>query len=103
MATLNGARALGLEDEIGSLEVGKTADIVAIEMDRIDNLPAYNPLVQILYSGNKTQIANVWVNGRQLVKNRRLLTMDEDRLVENPKSGKKEYRISSVKFILNHP
>ena len=89
MATLNGARALGLEDEIGSLEVGKTADIAAIEMDRIDNLPAYNPLVQILYSGNKTQIANVWVSGRQLVKNRRLLTMDEDRLVEKSEKWKK--------------
>ena len=89
MATLNGARALGLEDEIGSLEVGKTADIVAIEMDRIDNLPAYNPLVQILYSGNKTQITNVWVSGRQLVKNRRLLTMDEDRLVEKSEKWKK--------------
>ena len=83
------APSKGLEDEIGSLEVGKTADIVAIEMDRIDNLPAYNPLVQILYSGNKTQIANVWVSGRQLVKNRRLLTMDEDRLVENSEKWKK--------------
>ena len=89
MATLNGARALGLEDEIGSLEVGKTADIVAIEMGRIDNLPVYNPLVQILYSGNKTQIANVWVSGRQLVKNRRLLTIDEDRLVEKSEKWKK--------------
>ena len=91
MATLNGAKALGLEDEIGSLEIGKTADVVAIEMDGIDNLPAYNPLVQILYSGNKTQIANVWVSGRQLVKNRRLLTMDKDRLVEKSEKWKKEY------------
>ncbi len=89
MATFNGAKALGLEDEIGSLEVGKNADLLAIEMDVIDNLPGYNPLVQILYSGNKTQITNVWVNGRQLVKNRKLLTIDKDRLIEKSKKWKK--------------
>ncbi len=89
MATLNGAKALGLEDEIGSLEVGKNADLVAIEMGRIDNLPAYNPLVQILYSGNKTQIANVWVSGRQLVENGKLLTIDKDRLIEKSEKWKK--------------
>ena len=89
MANLNGEKALGLEDQIGSLEIRKTADIVAVEMEGIDNLPAYNPLVQILYSGNKTQIANVWVSGRQLVKNRRLLTMDKDRLVEKSEKWKK--------------
>lgn len=80
MATLNGARAMSLDSEIGSLEVGKTADITAIDLDGFNTLPLYNPLSQLVYSSNSRQVSHVWVAGRLLVENGTLTTIDTDRL-----------------------
>jgi len=64
MATLNGARALGLDDRIGSLEVGKLADIVAIGLDAIDTLPVHHVVSQLVYACSRSQVSKVWVAGR---------------------------------------
>ncbi len=77
MATLNGAKALGLEQVCGSLEIGKAADVVAIDLDCLNTLPLYQPIAQIVYSGSRQQVTDVWVAGKQLVKQRQLLTFDE--------------------------
>lgn len=76
MATLNGARALGLADEIGTLTVGKAADVVAIDLTAIETQPVYHPLSQIVYAAGREQVSHVWVNGRCLLKQRQLTSLD---------------------------
>jgi 5-methylthioadenosine/S-adenosylhomocysteine deaminase len=63
MATLNGAAALGLDGEIGSLEPGKAADLVAVDLSQIETQPAHHPISQVVYSAGRHQITNVWING----------------------------------------
>jgi len=81
MATLNGARALGLEQRIGSIEKGKQADLVAIDMNTIEAAPVYNPVSQLVYAASRQQVSHVWIGGRPVMANRKLLTVDESRLV----------------------
>jgi 5-methylthioadenosine/S-adenosylhomocysteine deaminase len=77
MATINGARALGIDDVTGSLLEGKSADIVAINLDTIETQPLYHPISQLVYSSSRSQISDVWVAGRQLLSNRVLTTLNE--------------------------
>jgi 5-methylthioadenosine/S-adenosylhomocysteine deaminase len=77
MATLNGARALGLADQIGSLEKNKWADVCAIELDTLETQPLYNAISQIVYAAGRHQVSDVWVAGRRLLDGRRLTTLDE--------------------------
>jgi len=86
MATLNGARALGLDAETGSLVAGKRADIAAIDLSGIDTLPLYDPLSQIVYAANRNDVTDVWVNGRRLLASRRLLTLDPAALAASAKA-----------------
>ncbi|MBS1213629.1 MAG: 5-methylthioadenosine, partial [Proteobacteria bacterium] len=81
MATLGGARALGLEAEIGSLTVGKAADITAIDLGRLENLPLYDPVSDIVYAVGRHQVTDVWVAGRRLVKKRELTTLDQSAII----------------------
>ncbi len=83
MATLNGARALGLDAEIGSLTAGKRADIAAIDLAGLDTLPLYDPLSQIVYAANRNDVTDVWVNGRRLFAGRRLTAMDAAELADS--------------------
>ncbi|HLQ26829.1 MAG TPA: TRZ/ATZ family hydrolase [Acidiferrobacterales bacterium] len=76
-ATLNGAKALGLEEYIGSLKPGKSADLTAIDLSFTATQPVYNPLSQIVYSATREQVTDVWVAGKRLLHNRRLMTLDE--------------------------
>jgi 5-methylthioadenosine/S-adenosylhomocysteine deaminase len=78
MATLNGARALGLADRVGSLEPGKSADLVAIDLSDLASQPVYDPASQIVYSASREQVTDVWVAGRRLVDTARLATLDEE-------------------------
>ena len=77
MATINGARALGIDDRTGSLEVGKQADVVAINMNSIETTPVYDPVSHLVYSCSRDQISDVWVAGRHVMKNRVLTSLDE--------------------------
>jgi 5-methylthioadenosine/S-adenosylhomocysteine deaminase len=82
LATLNGARALGLEARTGSLTAGKAADIAAIDLSDISSQPVYDPVSQIVYTATRDQVTDVWINGRHLLANRRLTTLDEALLRE---------------------
>ncbi|AAU92427.1 MULTISPECIES: TRZ/ATZ family hydrolase [Methylococcus] len=82
MATLNGAAALGLGAETGSLVVGKSADVVAIGLEHIESLPIYNPVSDLVYAAGRQQVTDVWVAGRQLLKKRELLTLDATEIRE---------------------
>ncbi|MBK1642734.1 N-ethylammeline chlorohydrolase [Chromatium okenii] len=68
MATINGARALGLADEIGSLEVGKSADIVALDFNDLHTQPVYHPGSQLVYAASRQQVRQVWIRGQQVVR-----------------------------------
>jgi 5-methylthioadenosine/S-adenosylhomocysteine deaminase len=68
MATLGGARALGLDREIGSIEAGKSADLVALDLRDANTQPLYRPVSQLVYAAGRHQVRQVWVQGRQLIR-----------------------------------
>ncbi|WP_426140796.1 TRZ/ATZ family hydrolase [Pseudomonas sp. DWP3-1-2] len=86
MATLNGARALGIQHETGSLEIGKAADIVAFDLNGLAQQPIYDPVSQLIYATGRECASHVWVAGKQLLENRRLTRMDEQALCETAKA-----------------
>ncbi len=83
MATLNGARALGLDDHTGSLELGKFADLVAFDLSGLAQQPIYDPVSQLIYSAGRDCVRHVWVGGKQLLNDRCLTRMDEEQLIAN--------------------
>jgi 5-methylthioadenosine/S-adenosylhomocysteine deaminase len=76
MATIGGARSLGLEKEIGSLEAGKRADMIALDLDAPNAVPLYDVYSQLVYALKGANVTDVLVNGREVVRNRRCLTLD---------------------------
>lgn len=76
MATLNGARALGLEQRTGSLEPGKQADLIAIDMSALETQPLFDPVAQLVYSASRDQVTHSWVAGRCLMQERQLTTLN---------------------------
>lgn len=77
MATLNGAKALGMDECVGSLEVGKSADITAINLGELAMQPVYNPASQLVYTNAGQAVTHVWVEGKCLLKDRELQTLNE--------------------------
>jgi 5-methylthioadenosine/S-adenosylhomocysteine deaminase len=77
MATLNGAIALGIDKVAGSLEVGKAADFIAVDLGRLEQQPLFNVLSHLVYACNRSCVTDVWVAGSQLLDARRLTTIDE--------------------------
>lgn len=82
MATLAGAKALGWEHECGSLVAGKSADFIAVNLDRAGTQPVYNVLSHLVYAAHRDQISDVFVAGRALMRDGRLLTVDEKAAVQ---------------------
>ncbi|MEJ2362334.1 MAG: TRZ/ATZ family hydrolase [Gammaproteobacteria bacterium] len=80
MATINGARALGLDSQIGSIEKGKAADLIAVDLDQLETLPNYDPVSTLVYAANRDQVSDVWIGGRHLMKGRELTTLDINEL-----------------------
>lgn len=77
MATLNGAKAMGLEDQIGSLEVGKAADITAIDMSDLEAQPLHDPVSQLVYTQSAHRVSHVWIAGKAVLLSRQLQTLNE--------------------------
>lgn len=87
MATVNGAKALGIEDKAGSLEVGKLADLIVVDAQPLHNMPHFAsnpdaPYSQLVYSTKSSDVQHTIVHGKLLMKNRELLTIDEEKLQE---------------------
>ena len=80
MATINGAKALGIDHLTGSLEPGKHADITAYDLSDYWQQPVYNPIAHLVYSGNRLAVSDVWVKGKQLLKHKTLTTIDTQAL-----------------------
>jgi len=82
MATINGAKALGIDNVTGSLTAGKSADFIAIDLEQLETEPLYHPISQIVYAASRHQVTDVWAMGKQLLKNRQLTTLDEKELLK---------------------
>jgi 5-methylthioadenosine/S-adenosylhomocysteine deaminase len=80
MATLNGARALGLDSDTGSLVPGKWADLCCMNLDAPATLPVYSPLSQIVYAASRDQVSDTWVAGKHLVSDGQFTLLDAERL-----------------------
>ncbi len=78
MATINGARALGLGEITGSIELGKAADLVAVDLSAIETQPIYDVVSQLVYAAGRRQVTDVWVAGHQQLRDGRLLHLDID-------------------------
>jgi 5-methylthioadenosine/S-adenosylhomocysteine deaminase len=83
MATINGARALGLDQHIGTLESGKCADLIAVDLRDISSTPVYDVSSALVYATGKHQVAHVWIDGQHIVADRQLLTLDINILTQN--------------------
>ena len=81
MATLNGAAALGLEQDIGSLMPGKQADLAALRLDDIATLPMYDPISHLVHAAGREHVTDVWVAGQRVVDDGRLTTIDMSALI----------------------
>jgi 5-methylthioadenosine/S-adenosylhomocysteine deaminase len=81
MATLGGARALGLDDDIGSLVPGKAADLVALDLSAPHCQPVYDPISQLIYAAGRDAVSDVWVAGRQLLRDGRFTALDVDAIL----------------------
>ncbi len=76
MATLGSARALGLDDRIGSIEPGKEADLALLDLDEVETTPIYHVVSQLVYAGQRCQVRDVWVAGRRRLADRNLADVD---------------------------
>ena len=81
MATLGAARALGLDSKIGSLRAGKFADLAAVRLDDIEASPCYDPLSHLVYAAGREQVSHVWVNGKLVLDDRQLTTIDTQEVI----------------------
>jgi 5-methylthioadenosine/S-adenosylhomocysteine deaminase len=82
LATINGARALGLAEETGSLEIGKWADICAVNLGSLETQPLYEPVSQLVYAAGREQVSDVWVAGQHVLKSRELTHLDSKDLLQ---------------------
>jgi len=95
LATISGARALHLEKEIGSLEKGKRADIVIVDRDNLNQIPLYNVYSDLVYATKAADVETVIINGRIVMRDRRLLTLDENAI----KEGARVFREKIIKSL----
>lgn len=86
MATINAAQALGLEHEIGSIEPGKYADLVALDLSTLETLPCYDPMSHLVYAANRRQVTHVWVEGAKVLENGKLLNVSSIEIMEKAKA-----------------
>jgi 5-methylthioadenosine/S-adenosylhomocysteine deaminase len=94
MATLGGARAMGLGEEIGSIVAGKRADLITVRFDVIEAQPFYNAISQIVYASGRQQVRDVWIDGVPKLRDGALVDLDEAALIA--KAGEWRARIAGL-------
>ncbi len=93
-ATLNGARALGLDAQIGSIEVGKQADIVAVRLDDLETQPLFHVISQLVYATTRHQVSDVWIAGQRKLAERSLVDLDVEGMLA--RTGAWRARIAAI-------
>ena len=78
MLTINGARALGLQDKVGSLEVGKLADLVVVDFDSVNLTPCYNLYSHLIYAASPADVCHSMIHGKMVMQNQQLVSIDEE-------------------------
>lgn len=97
MATINGAKAMGLADQIGSLEAGKKADFIVLDMDKPHLTPSPNPVSTIVCTATGADVDTVVIDGRMVVRGGEVLTMDEDRILRQARGrARKVYQRAEI-------
>ena len=79
MATLGGARALGMEDRLGSLEAGKRADLIVVDLSAPRLHPLYDPVSHLVYAAKGSDVRHVVIEGKVVLRDRKVTTLDESR------------------------
>lgn len=96
MATINGARAMGLESRIGSIEMGKDADLIAVDLRGPETQPLYNPLSQLVYACNGSQVSHSWIEGELRMEERKLLGVNTADLMQRIENWRKRIQGSTA-------
>jgi len=94
MATLGGALAIGMGERIGSIVPGKRADLVCVDMDRIETQPLYDPISQLVYATGRQHVTDVWIDGRAQLRDGLLIGIDASALVANARQWRE--RIAAI-------
>ena len=81
MATIHGAKALGLEDEIGSIEIGKRADLILLNLNSVHTVPRFDLISAIVYAAETSNVESVIIDGQIVMRNRELLTLNEKQVL----------------------
>jgi len=95
MATIDGARALGLADEIGSLEVGKRADLAVVRLDRLHATPVEDVVSAVVYSAQPDDVDTVFIDGEFVLREQKLLTLDEKETISLARSEAEKLRLAA--------
>ena len=94
MATIRGAQAVHRDRDLGSLEEGKLADLIVVRMDSVHQVPLYNVYSQLVYATKSSDVDTVIINGRAIMENRRVLTIDEPAVVAKAREYRDKVRKS---------
>ncbi|QWF15255.1 TRZ/ATZ family hydrolase [Lysobacter capsici] len=94
-ATLGGAKALGFDAKVGSIEIGKQADLVCVDLGQIETQPVHHVVSQLIYATGRHQVGDVWIAGRAKLRERRLIDMDTAALIANARQWRE--RIAAIK------
>ena len=89
-ATLGGAKALGFEDKIGSIEAGKDADLVCVDLSALETQPLHHVVSQLIYATGRQQVSDVWIAGSQKLRQRELVDMDSAAIVANARQWRQK-------------
>jgi 5-methylthioadenosine/S-adenosylhomocysteine deaminase len=95
MATIDGAKALGLDDEIGSIEVGKRADLALVRLDRLHSTPVDDVVSAVVYSAQPDDVETVLIDGEFVLRDRKLLTIDERETINSARSEVEKLRLAA--------
>ena len=85
MATIEGAKVLGMEDEIGTLEPGKKADMIFIKTDKLHLCPENDVCANLVYSANGADVESVMIDGKIIMQNRKMVNLDEKEVIRQVK------------------
>ena len=91
LATKGGAKALGLDEEVGTLEIGKKADILLVETSSVNMFPVHDAYAALVYSANASNVQDVWINGERVVDNKKLVNVSLEAL-------KRELKVEMTTF-----
>ncbi len=95
-ATLGGARAMGLEHLVGSIEVGKQADLVCVDLGQLETQPLHHVISQLIYACGRHQVSDVWIAGRPKLRQRELIDIDVAALIANARQWRN--RIAAIRI-----